>query len=101
MIRTVSSPLLTERETSYEGSTTVADQPDEFSDEISVRSGSRHSFGADDVQEDEEGTPRTASSLNNYSILPPIPSTTKEKKSQQQYFIKQLQNKYQADKDGR
>ncbi|UJR33916.1 hypothetical protein I4U23_021335 [Adineta vaga] len=65
-------------------------QNDDYSDENSTKS----------VQDDEENGHRTSSSLNNYSILPPIKSTTKENNShQEQYFIKQLQEKYQPDKD--
>ncbi|CAF1256754.1 unnamed protein product [Adineta ricciae] len=63
-------------------------------DERSVQSA--HSF----VQDDEENAHRTSSSLNNYCILPPIKSTTKENNSQQPYFIKQLQDKYQSEKNG-
>jgi len=47
------------------------------------------------IQEDEENLRRTPSSLNNYSVLPPIKPPTNEDNSQQQYFIKRLQEKYQ------
>lgn len=80
----------------------VLAQPDEYGDETSVKS--EQSFAAEDGQDDDgdsEEAPRTGSSLNSYSILPPIKSTTNEAKAQQQYFIKQMQNKYQPDKEGR
>ena len=68
-------------------------QSEDFFDERSVQSA--HSS----VQDDEETVHRTSSSLNNYCILPPIKSTTKENDSQQPDFIKQLQDKYQSEKN--
>jgi len=68
------------------------DQSDEDSDEISLKS--TNSF-TPIIQEDEENLHRTTSSLNNYSILPPIKSTATDNNSPQQYFIKHLQEKYQ------
>ncbi|CAF0841463.1 unnamed protein product [Adineta steineri] len=70
-------------------------QSDEYSDDNSVKSA--NSFVAN-VEEDEENLSRPSSNLNNYPILPPIKPSTKENNSQQQYFIKHLQEKYQADK---
>ncbi len=69
-----------------------SDQSDEDSDEISFTS--TNSF-VPIVQEDEESLHRTSSSLNNYSILPPIKSAQTNQNSPQQYFLKHLQEKYQ------
>lgn len=48
---------------------------------------------------DEENGRRSSSTLNNYSILPPIKSGTHENSPQPPYFIKQLQQKYQQEND--
>jgi hypothetical protein len=62
------------------------DPSEEDSDEISFKSPN---------SEDEENLHRTPSSLNNYSVLPPIKSSADDQNFQPQYFIKQLQEKYQ------
>jgi hypothetical protein len=66
------------------------DENDEDSDEISLKS--TNSF-IPIHQEDEENLHRTPSSLNNYSILPPIKSDNHSQ--QQQHILKHLQEKYQ------
>ena len=65
-----------------------SDPTDEESEDISYKS-------TPTIQEDEEDRPRTGSSLNSYSILPPIKSVNEDQNSQPQYFLKQLQEKYQ------
>jgi hypothetical protein len=64
------------------------DSNEEDSDDISFKS-------TPIIQDDEESLHRTPSSLNNYSILPPIKSVNEDHNSSPQYFIKQLQEKYQ------
>ena len=68
------------------------DQSEADSDEISLKS---PNTSASTIHDDEEALRRTSSSLNSYSILPPIKSATEDHDSQPQYFIKQLQEKYQ------
>lgn len=47
------------------------------------------------ISDDDESGRRTSSSLNNYSVLPPIKSSMDDHTPQPQQFIKQLQEKYQ------
>ena len=47
------------------------------------------------VSDDDETSRRTPSSLNNYSILPPIRSATNDDEQQSNEFLKHLQEKYQ------
>ncbi|CAF3486070.1 unnamed protein product [Rotaria sordida] len=70
----------------------MSDESDEYSDENSVKS---INSSIPIVQDDEENLRRTSSSLNNYTILPPIKSITNDDNTEQQYFIKNLQEKYQ------
>ncbi|CAF1238537.1 unnamed protein product [Rotaria magnacalcarata] len=67
-------------------------QSDQFSDENTFKSPMSNTSV---VQDDEENLRRTPSSLNNYIILPPIKPITKDNNLEQQYFIKNLQEKYQ------
>jgi hypothetical protein len=70
------------------------DRTNDYSDEISLKSTRSLTSG---IEDDDESSRRTTSSLNNYSILPPIRSTTNiDDHTQKQYFIKHLQDKYHA-----
>lgn len=75
-------------------------ESDEYSDELSTTRSTNSSIPIN--QDDEENLRRTSSSLNNYSILPPIKSSISDNNSPQQYSIKHLQEKYQQlnDKNG-
>ena len=68
---------------------------DDGSDELSLKS--THSFVLP-TEDDEESLRRTPSSLNNFSILPPIKPTTAGKLDgeRQLNVIKHLQEKYHA-----
>ena len=48
------------------------------------------------VSDDDDASHRTSSSLNNYSILPPIRSATTDEDKQPNEFLKHLQEKYQS-----